>query len=49
MTDFEDAVLYESAYHHGAQALITRNIKDFKNTKLPIYNPKQFIVKSIII
>ncbi|MBI5633990.1 MAG: PIN domain-containing protein [Nitrospirae bacterium] len=35
--DFEDAVLYEAACHVGADAIVTRNQKDFKNSKISVY------------
>ena len=35
--DFEDAVIYEAACHAGAEAIVTRNQKDFKNSKISIY------------
>jgi len=42
-TDFEDAVLYEAACHAGAKYIVTRNIADFKSSKLPVFEPKEFI------
>ncbi len=36
-SDFEDAVIYEAARHAGADAIITRNLKDFTKSKLPVY------------
>lgn len=36
-SDFEDAVLYESAMLVDADAMVTRNTKDFKAAKLTIY------------
>jgi len=42
-TDFEDSVLHESARHAGAEYIITRNIKDFKNTKIPVFTPSEFL------
>ena len=41
--DFEDSVLHESARHAGAEYIITRNIKDFKNSKIPVYTPMEFL------
>ncbi len=41
--DFEDAVLHEAACHAGAKYIVTRNIADFKNSKLPVFEPKEFI------
>lgn len=41
--DFEDAVLHEAAIHAGAEYIVTRNIIDFKKSKLPIFNPTDLI------
>ena len=41
--DFEDAVLHEAALHAGAKYIITRNLSDFKKSKLPVYEPKEFL------
>ena len=40
-SDFEDAVLYQSAEATGVDCLVTRNIKDFKRAKLPVYLPQE--------
>jgi len=42
-TDFEDSVLHESARHAGAEYIITRNIKDFKKSKIPAFTPTEFV------
>jgi predicted nucleic acid-binding protein len=42
-TDFEDAVLHEAALHAGAKYIVTRNTIDFKKSKLPVFDPKEFI------
>jgi predicted nucleic acid-binding protein len=41
--DFEDAVLHEAACHAGVKYIVTRNMGDFKNSKLPIFEPREFI------
>lgn len=41
--DFEDAVQHESALIHNLSAIITRNSKDFKNSKIPVYSPAGFL------
>ena len=43
MTDFEDAVLAFSASRHGIDHIITRNIKDFKNSPVPAITPQKFL------
>ena len=35
--DFEDAVIHEAACHIGADAIVTRNQKDFKKSRIPVY------------
>lgn len=40
-TDFEDAVLNESARHAGAGAIVTRNAADFKASVLIVYTPSE--------
>lgn len=41
--DFEDAVLHESAIHAGAEYIVTRNVSDFKQSKLPTFSPVELI------
>ncbi len=41
--DFEDGLQYFTAIENGQQLIITRNLKDFKKSKLPAMSPKQFI------
>ncbi|MDA8419422.1 MAG: PIN domain-containing protein [Desulfobacteraceae bacterium] len=42
-SDFEDAVLHEAACHAGAKYIVTRNVADFKSSKLAVFAPKEFI------
>lgn len=43
-TDFEDALQYYSAKSVSEiEIIITRNIKDFSKSKLPVYTPVQFL------
>ncbi|ODS31599.1 MAG: PIN domain protein [Candidatus Scalindua rubra] len=48
-SDFEDAVIHEAAIHIGVDAIVSRNIKDFRQSILPIYSPNELskILKSI--
>jgi len=39
--DFEDAVQYYSGECCSVDGLVTRNIKDYKQAKLPIYTPDE--------
>ena len=43
-TDFEDALQYYSALNSNKiDAIITRNVKDFKKSALPVFSPAEFI------
>lgn len=42
-SDFEDGLQYFTAIEDEQEVIITRNLKDFKNSKLPIMTAKQFI------
>ena len=42
-SDFEDAVLHEAARQADADALVTRNERDFKNALLVVYGPSELI------
>ena len=42
-SDFEDALQYFSAKNFGADIIITRNKKDFRNAQLPVYTPKEYL------
>ena len=43
--DFEDAIQYHTALENGVDIIITRNKKDFKNSKLPIMTAKEYLNK----
>jgi predicted nucleic acid-binding protein len=42
-SDMEDAVQYYTALKNKCQAVITRNIKDFKLSELPVMSAEQFL------
>lgn len=42
-SDFEDGLQYFTAIEDDQELIITRNLKDFKGSKLPIMTAKQFI------
>lgn len=42
-TDFEDGLQYFTALANNQDLIITRNLKDFKKSKLPTMTAKQFI------
>ena len=41
--DFEDAIQYFSAVDNGVQIIISRNLKDFSRSKLPVMTADQFL------
>jgi hypothetical protein len=40
-SDFKDAVLHEAARQVEAQAIVTRNTKDFDRSEIPVYTPEE--------
>jgi len=42
-TDFEDAIQYYIARKNNCDAIITRNIKDYKNSTIPVLTAEQFL------
>ncbi len=42
-TDFEDAVQCASAMAENLDAIVTRNTKDYKNSSVKIYSPREFL------
>lgn len=42
-SDFEDAVMIETALRFHADCIVTRNIKDYKKSPVPIYSPEEFL------
>ena len=42
-TDFEDGLQYYSAIENQIDVIITRNKKDFKNSKIPVLSTKEFL------
>ena len=41
--DFEDAIQYFSAIENGIDMIITRNLKDFKTSKIPVLTAKDYV------
>ena len=41
--DFEDGLQYYSAIENQIDIIITRNKKDFKNSKIPVFTAKEFL------
>lgn len=42
-TDYEDAVQHACATACGLDAIITRNLADYKNSTLPVFSPTDFL------
>lgn len=42
-SDYEDAVIHESARHAGADGIVTRNRQDFKYATLRVYAPDELV------
>lgn len=43
--DFEDGLQYYSALENQVDVIITRNKKDFKNSKLPVLTAKEYLAR----
>jgi len=41
--DFEDAVVHEAALQAEVEALVTRDARGFKHSKLPVYAPDELV------
>ncbi|AVR44720.1 PIN domain nuclease [Christiangramia fulva] len=42
-SDFEDGLQYYSAIENGVDIIITRNKKDFKNSRLPVLTAREYL------
>lgn len=45
LTDYEDAVMVESALRSGMDCIVTRNLRDYKKSKVPVYSPTEFLAR----
>lgn len=43
MSDYEDAIMTETAIRIGADCIITRNLKDYSNSVITAYSPSDFL------
>lgn len=43
MSDYKDAVVVESALRAGLDCIVTRNLKDYIHTPLPVHSPAEFL------
>jgi predicted nucleic acid-binding protein len=42
-SDFEDGLQYYSALENNVDIILTRNKKDFKNSKIPVLTAKEYL------
>jgi predicted nucleic acid-binding protein len=47
--DYEDAVIEVSALENKVDYIVTRNLKDFKNSRVEALSPEEFILTDVII
>ena len=43
ISDFEDAVMVESALRCDIDSIVTRNLKDYTKSSVPVYAPSDFL------
>ena len=43
VSDYEDAVMIETAIREDADCIVTRNIKDYSKSPVPVYKPAEFL------
>lgn len=43
ISDYEDAIIAESARRNSIDYIVTRNTKDFKNSGITVYTPVEFL------
>ena len=43
VTDYEDAVMIETAVRNGLEYIVTRNRKDYKASPVPVLSPNAFL------
>lgn len=42
--DFEDGLQYYTAIENGQNIIITRDLKDFKESKIPVMTPEEYLI-----
>ncbi len=43
ISDYEDAVMVETAMRTESDCIVTRNIKDFSGSAVPVHTPEEFL------
>lgn len=49
ISDYEDAVMCETAKRTDVDCIVTRNLKDYAKSEVTVYSPKEFLEKIIAI
>lgn len=45
ISDYEDAVMVETAIRVEVDCIVTRNLCDYRNAAIPVYSPEDFLQK----
>lgn len=45
ISDYEDAVMVETALRTESDCIVTRNVRDFQKAGVPVYTPEEFLQK----
>lgn len=45
MKDYEDAIMVETALRIGVDCIVTRNIKDYELSTIPVLSPEQLLAR----
>lgn len=45
-SDFEDAIMIETAVRSGMDCIVTRNQRDYKHSPVPVYTPAEALAKT---
>lgn len=43
VSDYEDAVMIETAIREDVDCIVTRNVKDYSASSIPVYSPFEFL------
>lgn len=43
VSDYEDAIMIETAIRSGMDCIVTRNLKDYSKAPVPVYHPADFM------
>lgn len=45
LTDYEDAMMSETALRCGMDCIVTRNLKDYEKSSVRVYSPSAFLTQ----